>query len=79
MKRYDSMGFESEHGIYVRAVDSEEVAAILAGALLDAESENARLRSALSWIAVGQGRAGWRGHVIHANEALCGSQSAKAS
>jgi len=24
MKRYDTMGFESEHGVWVRAVDAEE-------------------------------------------------------
>lgn len=34
------------------------------------DAEIRRLRSALSWIAMGEGRAGWRGHVAHANEAL---------
>jgi hypothetical protein len=34
------------------------------------DAEIQRLRSALSWMAVGEGRAGWRGHVAHANEAL---------
>lgn len=34
-----------------------------------------RYEAALSWIAVGQGRLGWRGHVVHANEALYGLQA----
>lgn len=34
------------------------------------DEEIARLRAALSWISVGQGRAGWRGAAAHANEAL---------
>jgi hypothetical protein len=33
------------------------------------------LRSALSWIATGEGRQGWRGHKAHADEALASLQS----
>jgi hypothetical protein len=45
----------------------------LAEKLLAAQSEISKLRSALSWISIGQGRAGWRGAAAHASEALTSS------
>ncbi len=44
MKYYDSMGFESEHGIWVRRVDAAELAADAAHLASERDSLEGRIR-----------------------------------
>jgi hypothetical protein len=44
MKFYDSMGFESEHGIWVRWVDAQEIAADRDSRQREVAERDARIR-----------------------------------
>lgn len=58
VKRYDSMGFESEHGIYVRAVDYD--------ALVDQESKS--WGAPILWLRMRNGKPDWSENCVGPSE-----------